>query len=57
VLDEELRVPKEHHEPLQELAFIVALEDVAVDYDPGPAGTRLPGDGSRVGLASRPPRP
>jgi 2-oxoglutarate/2-oxoacid ferredoxin oxidoreductase subunit beta len=41
---------KEHDEPLQELSFVAAFEDIAVDYDPGTTVEVTLHDGSRLRL-------
>ena len=41
---------KEHDEPLQELSFIPAFEDIAVEYDPGSTVEVTLHDGSRLRL-------
>jgi 2-oxoglutarate ferredoxin oxidoreductase subunit beta len=41
---------KEHEEPLQELGFVPAFEDIAVDYAPGTAIDVTLHDGSRLTL-------
>src|SRR3989449_7851200 len=41
---------KDHDEPLQEINFVPAFEDIAVDYDPGTAFEVTMHDGSRLRL-------
>src|SRR5207237_5473191 len=41
---------KDHEEPLQEINFVPAFEDIAVDYDPGTAFEVTMHDGSRLRL-------
>jgi 2-oxoglutarate/2-oxoacid ferredoxin oxidoreductase subunit beta len=41
---------KDHDEPLQEINFVPAFEDIAVDYDPGAAVEVRMHDGSRLRL-------
>ena len=41
---------KEHDEPLQELSFVPAFPDIAVDYDPGTTTEVALHDGSRLRL-------
>jgi 2-oxoglutarate ferredoxin oxidoreductase subunit beta len=41
---------KDHEEPLQEVSFVPAFEDIAVDYDPGTTIDVTMHDGSRLRL-------
>src|SRR6202158_3755142 len=41
---------KDHEEPLQEVSFVPAFEDIAVDYDPGTTIDVIMHDGSRLRL-------
>src|SRR6202011_3868976 len=41
---------KDHEEPLQEVSFVPAFEDIAVDYDPGTTVEVTMHDGSRLRL-------
>ncbi|MBK9519891.1 MAG: 2-oxoacid:ferredoxin oxidoreductase subunit beta [Anaeromyxobacter sp.] len=41
---------KEHDAPLQELSFVAAFEEIAVDYDPGTTAEVTLHDGSRLRL-------
>src|SRR6202040_4254099 len=41
---------KDHEEPLQELSFVPAFEDITVDYDPGTTTEVTMHDGSRLRL-------
>src|SRR5436305_5507919 len=41
---------KDHEEPLQEVSFVPAFEDIAVDYDPGSTVEVTMHDGSRLRL-------
>ena len=41
---------KDHEEPLQEVSFVPAFEDIAVDYDPGTTIEVTMHDGSRLRL-------
>src|SRR5205085_1568883 len=41
---------KDHEEPLQEVSFVPAFEDITVDYDPGTTVEVTMHDGSRLRL-------
>src|SRR5712672_585499 len=41
---------KDHEEPLQEVSFVPAFEDIAIDYDPGTTTEVTMHDGSRLRL-------
>src|SRR5712672_3008748 len=41
---------QEHEEPLQEVSFVPAFEDIAIDYDPGTTTEVTMHDGSRLRL-------
>ncbi len=41
---------KDHEEPLQEVSFVPAFEDIAVDYDPGTTIDVTMHDGSHLRL-------